>query len=297
MEQPKVTADVTADLVPPDWPHAALSRIIRSRPHRWHVQIAGTGPDLVLIHGTGGAVHSWRDLITPLARTHRVLAVDLPGHGFTRLGTRQRSGLMPMSQDLKTLFATLGVSPSAIIGHSAGAAIALELARSLPGPPPAVISINGALETFPGLAGLLFPLMAKGLALNPFTGSMVAGSMTRKTAERLITGTGSHIDATGIDLYTRLFQSRHHVAGTLSMMAQWSLEPLLPALPELRLPALFMVGGQDLAVAPRCSAAASLSMPLGTLQTYPQAGHLLHEEQPERIARDIQRYLQDTTVA
>ena len=43
----------------------------------------GDGPDLLLLHGSGAATHSWRDLAPLLARDFRVIAPDLPGHGFT----------------------------------------------------------------------------------------------------------------------------------------------------------------------------------------------------------------------
>ena len=55
--------------IPTDWPHRATSRRIACPPHLWHAQIAGTGPDLLLLHGAGGATHSWRNLM-PLLTPH-----------------------------------------------------------------------------------------------------------------------------------------------------------------------------------------------------------------------------------
>ena len=43
--------------------------------------MAGTGPAVLLIHGLGGTRATWRHLISRLARTHTVIAPDLPGHG------------------------------------------------------------------------------------------------------------------------------------------------------------------------------------------------------------------------
>ena len=61
------------------WPHAEHSRLIHVKPHRWHVQIMGQGPDLLFLHGAGGATHSWRDVLPLLAPHYRCIAVDLPG--------------------------------------------------------------------------------------------------------------------------------------------------------------------------------------------------------------------------
>jgi len=69
----------------------------------WHVQDAGQGDVALLIHGAGGSLHSFADLIPPLAKTHRTIAIDLPGQGFTQLGARSRCGLTPMTQDIEKL--------------------------------------------------------------------------------------------------------------------------------------------------------------------------------------------------
>ncbi len=85
--------------VPPDWPHAAHSRQVRDV-HDWHVQVMGEGPEILLIHGAGGATHSWRDVAPILAGTHRTIALDLPGQGFTRRGARGREGLDLVAADI-----------------------------------------------------------------------------------------------------------------------------------------------------------------------------------------------------
>jgi pimeloyl-ACP methyl ester carboxylesterase len=41
----------------------------------------GTGAPVVLLHGLGGAAANWGEVTEELARSYRVLAVDLPGHG------------------------------------------------------------------------------------------------------------------------------------------------------------------------------------------------------------------------
>ena len=66
-----------------DWPNRETSRFIEAGGLNWHVQVMGQGPDLLLLHGTGGATHSWRALAPLLAKHFHVVAPDLPGHGFT----------------------------------------------------------------------------------------------------------------------------------------------------------------------------------------------------------------------
>ncbi|MFN5717015.1 MAG: alpha/beta fold hydrolase, partial [Bradyrhizobium sp.] len=66
-----------------DWPNRNASVFVEAAGIRWHVQRMGEGPSLLLIHGTGAATHSWRDMLPLLARHFSVVAPDLPGHGFT----------------------------------------------------------------------------------------------------------------------------------------------------------------------------------------------------------------------
>ncbi len=73
-----------------DWPNRDASHFLRGGNTHWHYQRMGSGPPLMLLHGTGASTHSWRDLLPKLARHHDVIAPDLPGHGFTRAASRHK---------------------------------------------------------------------------------------------------------------------------------------------------------------------------------------------------------------
>ncbi|MEI4231586.1 alpha/beta fold hydrolase BchO [Roseovarius sp. D22-M7] len=283
----------TRDL--PTWPLHDLSRRIRHRPHDWHVQEGGAGDTILLIHGAGGSTHSWRDMILPLAEEFHVVALDLPGQGFTRAGTRRRLGLPAMAEDIHALCDAQGWAPRAIIGHSAGAAIALDLARRMTGSegrPPDVIGINAALDRFQGVAGWLFPVLAKVLALNPLTATLFTfGGDPTTRARRLIRGTGSEIDARGFTCYGRLFSDRAHVDATLQMMAQWDVTRLLDHLPDITARCLLLTGAADSAVAPDVSARAAARLARAEVICMEGAGHLAHEEAPEAALAHIRRWL------
>lgn len=268
---------------PRDWPLSDHSRQILHRPHRWHVQQAGSGPMILLIHGAGGATHSFRHLFPILMQTHHVVAIDLPGQGFTQMGARQRCGLDHMAEDIVSLCRAQGWNPAIILGHSAGGAIALRL-WELGLRPAEIVLINAALSNFKGVAGLLFPVMAKALAATPFSASIVTATSSRNTIRNLITRTGSTLDDAGIDLYYRLLGDRGHVDGTLSMMAQWSLDGLLSRLPQITTPVHLISGLNDRAVPPSVSRDAAARLPQARLTELAQLGHLAHEENAALIA-------------
>jgi len=275
-----------------DWPNREFSRFVRHRPHYWHLQEAGDGPVLLLLHGTGGATHSWRDVFPILAERYHVVALDLPGQGFTKLGARQRCSLNAMSRDISALLDGEGLQPDAIIGHSAGAALALRMVRDLKRPPRALVGINAALEAFKGAAGFLFPMMARMMALNPFSASEISRWLGNAAGvEYMIAGIGSRISPEGLALYRRLVADRHHTDATLAMVAQWSLDGLWHDLPGIDLPTLLIVGEDDRAVPVAGSVRAAARLPQAELARFPGLGHLAHEEAPEAVTTRIETFL------
>jgi magnesium chelatase accessory protein len=266
-----------------DWPLSEYSRQILHRPHRWHIQEAGSGPLILLIHGAGGATQSFRHLFPILMQTHHVVAIDLPGQGMTQMGARQRCSLDFMAEDIMALCRSQGWQPAIIVGHSAGGAIALRL-WELGLRAHDIVLINAALSNFKGVAGWLFPIMAKALAAAPFSASLVTATASRNTVKTLINGTGSTLDDAGVDLYFRLIRDRGHVDGTLAMMAQWSLDPLLARLETITAAVHLITGLNDKAVPSSVSRTAAARLPQAKLTEIARLGHLAHEEDAALIA-------------
>lgn len=271
-----------------DWPNRQFSQFLEAGGLRWHVQRMGSGPRLLLLHGTGASTHSWRALAPLLAEHFTVLAPDLPGHGFTKAASFHRLSLPEMSRLLNALLQSLEFEPALAVGHSAGAAILIRMTLDGRIAPRALVSLNGALQPFRGLASKLFPTAAKLLFLNPLTPRLFAKSAEDlRRVEKLIGDTGSRLDPVGLNFYARLFRKPGHVAGTLSMMANWDLAPLTSELPRLKVPLLLVAGGADRAVPPKDAYRLAAVLPNARVVSLPGLGHLAHEERPEVIARLI----------
>lgn len=106
--------------------------------------VAGQGPQLLLIHGVGLRAESWGSQIDAFAQTHRVVAVDLPGHGH--------SAALPAKAGLSEFSAALAACldrPSIVIGHSFGAMIALDLAVHHPHHVAGVAALNAVFRRSP----------------------------------------------------------------------------------------------------------------------------------------------------
>ncbi|MDJ0940885.1 MAG: alpha/beta fold hydrolase [Woeseiaceae bacterium] len=276
--------------LPYDWPNRSASSRIDAGGLTWHVQRMGAGPPLLLLHGTAASTHTWRDLMPLLAADYDVLAMDLPGHGYSE---RRNDGLMTLpalSSSVSILLDVLDFRPRFAVGHSAGAAIALRLALDGAIRPELVIGLNAALLPFGGALKVVFSPLARMFANTRLMPRMVARrARDLKAVKRVLVGTGSTIDEAGIDYYQRLLQREGHVAAVLAMMASWDLVPLLDDLPTLDAQLHLVAGERDKAVSPSEADAIARVLPSTEVTRLADCGHLAHEEQPARIADLIRR--------
>lgn len=280
----------------PQWPHHEHSSFVWASGLQWHVQrFAGPehAPSLVLLHGTGASTHSWRDLAPLLAQRFDVLAMDLPGHAFTGIppggvGSPQLS-LPGMARAVHGLLQTLAISPAMLVGHSAGAAVAVRMCLDGLTTPRSVLGLNAALMPLGGLAGQIFSPVAKLMASAPFVPRLFAWHASEPAVlQRLLQSTGSTLDSTGTALYRKLVSSPEHAAGALGMMANWDLDSLWRDLPRLAVPLDLVVGERDRTVPPEQATRAMARLSPKLTAQYIQLdglGHLAHEEQPGTVAR------------
>jgi pimeloyl-ACP methyl ester carboxylesterase len=90
----------------------------------------GSGPPLLLVHGTGAYADIWSPVLDGLARVYRVIAYDR--RGFARSSSAPDRGLAEHARDAAGLLDALGASPATVVGWSGGGIFALDLAASFP---------------------------------------------------------------------------------------------------------------------------------------------------------------------
>ena len=98
-----------------------------------HIQQAGEGPDLILIHGLTGDLSIWFlcKAMIDLGRTHRVTAFDLRGHGYSDVPPTGYTSA-DHAGDLLALMDQIGAPHAKLVGHSFGAVVALHTAILAP---------------------------------------------------------------------------------------------------------------------------------------------------------------------
>ena len=278
-----------------DWPHRESSRIVHASGLRWHVQVAGSGPDLLFLHGAGGSTHSWVGLLEPLARDFRVVAPDLPGHAFTTALPPHRSGLSVLTTAVTDLLDAVGASPTGIVTHSAGAAVAVSLIqagalrpRAWAGLAPSLVRPSRGTPP-PVIQDLLAPVFrSTGLAL-------LAAAFGRRgrIADALLQSTGSRVPPASRAIYRRLVANPAHVASVLRLMAAWDPDPVSRRLSSVRVPGLILAGESDHWIPLRDIRPAVEALPLVEFHVLSGLGHLLHEEAPRTVLRRLQPFLRN----
>ena len=141
------------------------SRYVTVAGVRTHYIVAGDGEPLLLFHGLGASVATWRDNIGPLSKVFRVYGIDLPGHGNSDKPDMNYSA-DTLAQFALRLIDTLGLDRPSIIGNSVGGALGLMLALGHPERVSGLVLVDSAslgreismylrLVSVPGLGELL----------------------------------------------------------------------------------------------------------------------------------------------
>ena len=221
-----------------DWPNAEFSEFVAVGPVRWHVQHRGTAdsqPMALFIHGSGASTHSWAEVCASLSDGCSWLAVDLPGHGFTEVPGDGESIRGPggIATALGGLLEHLGVTPGLIVGHSAGAAIGLQLsittsARTVLALTPSLgYALESRVERM--LADLVGPIIRSEGAAR----TLAALARNTGAVDALLGRTGSVVPRGSRRCYRTLMGDPDHVRGVMRFFSEWEPEEALAVLPSV----------------------------------------------------------------
>jgi pimeloyl-ACP methyl ester carboxylesterase len=102
---------------------------------------------IVLIHGWTMSVDNWRDQIPDLAKRHRVIAIDLPGHGQSDKPKLTYS-MEYLARAVDAVIQDAKVKRAVLVGHSMGTPIARQFYRKYPEKTLAIVVVDGPLRPF-----------------------------------------------------------------------------------------------------------------------------------------------------
>jgi len=265
-------------------------------------ELSSDKPALVLLHGFGASLFSWREVMAPLAETHRVIAFDRPAFGLTERPLRGEWGTatewssgVPYSAEAQADLTTaimdeLDVEQAVLVGNSAGGAVAMLTALEHPERVKALILISPAV--YNGGA----PTAAQWLINTPqmqHLGPLIARGIQQWGMDfaRSAWHDPTQITQGVWDGYLAPLQVQNWDRSLWELTAASQPIGLSERLRELTLPILVITGDDDRIVPTALSERLAQELPNATLTVIPACGHVAHEECPNATLQVIDQFL------
>jgi pimeloyl-ACP methyl ester carboxylesterase len=271
--------------------HPPTGQILMVDGRRLHVEVAGTGPDLVMIHGASGSLRdltfSLRDRLTD---RYRVIVVDRPGLGHS--DPLDQPSLRAQARHIAAGLAQMGVTDPVVLGQSYGGSVAL--AWALEGGPRALVLVGSPALPWPGTLDPWYRLTAtwpgRHLAI-PLASAFVPDSYVRAAINGVFAPDpvpAGYDDWLGTPLITRRATLRANTAQVNALRAE--LVTMEPRYPGLTLPVELVHGTAD-SIVPLDIHSRPLSqlLPNVTLTVIDGAGHMPHHSHPDTVIAAIDR--------
>ena len=252
----------------------------------------GRGPAVFLLHGLASSIYTWKDEIPPLARGHEVVALDLPGFGWSDQPADLSFELYP--RVVVALMDQLGIARASLVGNSLGGAVASVVAAQYPARVDRLVLIDAAGFN---LRAADRPAMVR-LASHP----LAEGFLSRRPLERLLVTVGLrqvfHDDAKVTEERVNEYLAAASRPGTLrslrSLTASRSLRPeeTEELLRRVTAPTLVVWGGEDLWIPVAHADRFVAAIPGARKVVLPGVGHTPEEESPEEVVRLLLEFLE-----
>ena len=248
-------------------------------------------PPVLLLHGFLGSSADWAPLTAFLSKEYYCVAVDLPGHGESVHLAPDDYSMESAVRALADVVKSLSEDAWSVVGYSMGGRVGLHLlfqddvtfrAAVFSSCSPGIESEEdrAARRTRDEQAAARLESEEIEVFLDTWYRQPIFASLQQKP--KILAGLAT----------LRKNNDGRELAKALRGMSVGAHAPLWSRLSQLPCPTLWVAGEEDRAYATMAQRAADLS-PRDPVSIVPASGHIVHVEQPERFARDVQSFLDD----
>ncbi len=271
--------------------------------HRVSYRTAGSGPALLLLHGIANSSETWERAASLLCERFTVIAPDLLGHGGSAT-PRGDYSLGAHASGARDVANALGHEHVTVVGHSLGGGIAMQFAYQFPERAERLVLVSS------GGLGREVHLLLRAASLPG--ADYVLPALTSRRLVELGRGLGGLLSRVGlrpggdVGVLARGFASLDDAGSRQAFLhtVRAVIEPggqRVNAGERLALaaqiPTLIVWGERDSIIPAAHGAAAHAAMPGSRLDVFPGAGHMPHDDDPERFALALTEFCGSTTGA
>lgn len=256
----------------------------------------GEGPPLVFVHGLSGAWQNWLENLPHFARTHRAIALDLPGFGGSSMPPWEIT-IPAYGRFLRDFCERIGVGPCPIVGNSMGGFIASEVAVAEPERVEKLVLVSAAGITWArarrepaAMIGRMFR------AATPLALRFQTSAGIRRPRARQLSFQGVFFDPNGVrrELLWENIVPALQSPGYLDALTNLVGYDIRHRLEEIEDPTLIVWGRNDRVVpVPAAHSYRRLIGDNAQLEIFDHTGHVPQLERPVRFNRTLERFLTD----
>jgi pimeloyl-ACP methyl ester carboxylesterase len=258
------------------------------------VHVSGKGKPLIFLHGLGASSYTWHKIAPDLARSHRVIAIDLKGFGQSDKPLDGRYSIFDQARLVQDYIIRNNLRDATLVGHSYGGGVALAVALNMldakQGNISRLVLIDsiGYRQPIPFFFHVLrTPILGEiGLSLIPPEVQMERALSLAYYEEGKVTP--ETVSNYASALYSE--GGRHALLSTIDALDPAQADEFSKRYKELRLPTLVLWCHYDKIVPVRLGLRLASELPNARLEVMRRCGHIPHEEQPEETTRAIKAF-------
>jgi pimeloyl-ACP methyl ester carboxylesterase len=275
-----------------DWREHQRSMLVDGR--RVNLVDLGDGPAVVFVHGLGSNWQAWLENIPHLAADHRVIAVDLPGFGFSEM-PREPISIERYAHSVATVMEQSGVEQATVVGNSMGGFVGAEMAIALPERVERLVLVSAAVlwnEQWRARPLVLLDRMAKAYGARLAAQWEFALRRDRLRLPALAWAGVRHPRAIPLDLAYEIMRGSGADGFSDALGAIWDYK-LRERLPEIEAPTLIVWGSHDPLVRLQHAFELERLIDRSRVVVFPDTGHEAMFERPARFNALMDAFLAD----
>jgi pimeloyl-ACP methyl ester carboxylesterase len=256
-----------------------------------HIEQAGKGEPVILLHGFGASTYSWRNIMPALAAAFHVIAIDLNGFGYTQRPRSFASYTREGQADLVLrVMDALGFASAHLMGHSYGGGLSLFIASRYPQRVRSLVLVDSSAPTYAD------DRRSRAASVKPLLGLYLRSFVLRPNTVRRALLHSFYDDSLVTPELVHEYYERLRVEGVVD--AYYGLTAPMHAasepveLEKIGMPALVVWGAEDVLISAEAGRRAAARMPDSEFVLMEGVGHVPMEEKPEELLRIVLPFLE-----